>query len=292
MLHLGDLDESLVRPQDYYLCIKANTANDQAKLYVCWRSKENNSEQSSGLGSNITFLELDTETEPITPLSIEMLAGEDLPQLLQTLLVGVERIICRIPLDELSFPSTSQTENSNINSLSLDSDILTCQSSGVTAKRAECGLKRREIITKGNYLNNKYVLKKFTSQHNESETVDETHYRQNNSYCKDNELISLNDMNSGIASSNEQTLVSTEAVIIKGTTASMPLFCLGGSFPHIDSDEESGDDRKSETGKINYVLCNLLNQWISVYIYFLINSVYLLQSFEQTRVFIKLFCMT
>lgn len=263
MLHLGDLDESLVRSQDYYLCIKGNTANDQAKLYACWRS--NNSEQSSAAVSNITYFELDSETDPITPLSLEMIAGEDLPQLLQTLLVGVERVICRIPLDELTFPSSAQTESNHDNSLSQDSDILLCQGSGVFAKRAECGLKRRELITKNNYMNNRYVLKKLNSSNHynviESEIVDETQNISNNSYCKENGLISLNDMNSGVASSNQQTpsSISTDASTVKGVTASMPLFCLGGSFPHIDSDEESGDDRKSDTGTINDVLCNRLN---------------------------------
>lgn len=201
MLHLGTLDESLLRANDLYICMKTEENNKFPSLCAVWRSQIN---------SNIVYHPLDPDKDSLSPLAIEMLS-EELPQLLQSLLVGVERAICRVPLDELAFPTRS-----DFSTISDESD-----SNISSPKRSiECSLKRREIITKNKIINNKYALKRIT---NKSDS-----YSKNDSgnCCEDN----------NIATSAE--------------TISMPLFCLGGSFPHIDSDEESGDDLKnSDTGK-------------------------------------------
>ncbi|XP_059613390.1 uncharacterized protein LOC132259677 [Phlebotomus argentipes] len=126
--------------------------------------------------------------------------ADDLPQLLQSLLVGVERVICRLPLDDLTFPASA--------------DEAACEevngSAGAPRRFPDSTLKRRELITRNTMISNKYTLLRAIKS--ESGTVDSA------------------------ASAGD------------AETASMPLFCLGGSFPHIDSDEESGDEtRKTNT---------------------------------------------
>lgn len=41
-LHLGAIDESLVRLQDFYLCIRSES-DVASKLYACWRTSINDS---------------------------------------------------------------------------------------------------------------------------------------------------------------------------------------------------------------------------------------------------------
>lgn len=158
-----------------------------------------------------------------------MLAGEDLPHLLQTLLVGVEHAICRIPLDELTFPPCPNVSNS----IEFAADY-SMDEKNAASKRAECNLKRRELITKNNSINKKYAIKRCNGRESESvefETV-EGLTASASPACDG----AVNEGNSGAAS-----LPST-----------LPLFCLGGSFPHIDSDEESVDDaRKIQTGEFS-----------------------------------------
>lgn len=181
-----------------------------------------------------------------------MLAGEDLPHLLQTLLVGVEHAICRIPLDELTFPASSSPTVSNASS---DQNVIeyaadfSMDDRNAASKRAECNLKRRELITKNNSTNKKYAIKRITfngssskQTPNESETRDEETIEQ--------EAIELT--TSAIAS--QQNLTNETDALTSGdaVASTLPLFCLGGSFPHIDSDEESGDDgKKIQTGECN-----------------------------------------
>jgi hypothetical protein len=174
-----------------------------------------------------------------------MLAGEDLPHLLQTLLVGVEHAICRIPLDELTFPPCSTVSDCNRqNVIDYNAADYSTEDKNAASKRAECNLKRRELITKNNSTNKKYAIKRTTCNGssnltNESETQDDE-----NVVLRARELTATpND------SSTNETDSTTGAV-----ASTLPLFCLGGSFPHIDSDEESGDDaRKSSSGE----LCNI-----------------------------------
>lgn len=171
---------------------------------------------------------------------------DDLPQLLQNLLVGVERAIGRIPINNLSFPiqtksygrgagsvasaGTAGTDNGNVLNAINGNDILV---TGEDCRDAEedmnsnsknvipsgletntkttllyspkCALKRSEQITKNNFLNNKYILRKYSNKFDGN-------------------------------SSSAPTTPTDES------SARHPLFCLGNTFPHIDSDEENSSD--------------------------------------------------
>lgn len=158
-----------------------------------------------------------------------MLAGEDLPHLLQTLLVGVEHAICRIPLDELTFPPCPNVSGS------MEFADYSMDEKNAASKRAECNLKRRELITKNNSINKKYAAKRSNGRDSESiefETVDS--------------LTASAGPTCDAAKANE----GDPGAATQPST--LPLFCLGGSFPHIDSDEESGDDgKKIQTGEFS-----------------------------------------
>lgn len=269
VLHLGTVNESLVRLHDFYLCIRSSASDVSAHLYACWRTTINETT------TIVKYHQLDPEADPIAPLYIEMLAGEDLPHLLQTLLVGVEHAICRIPLDELTFPPTTVSNSCNNHHNSNETNQIV--DSKNANKRMECNLKRRELITKNNSINKKYAIKRISccgsilydkvgnralneSEILDSENVDETSVDSTNE-CNDQwNDVSISTISNDLTNETDST---------SGTTAStLPLFCLGGSFPHIDSDEESGDDaKKIQSGeyikkkKIHFltIICNYLS---------------------------------
>lgn len=233
---MGAIDESLVRGQDFYICIRSTALNVAPALFACWRTTAAVHEPG------VVYRELDPSKDPLTPLHIEMLAGEELPHLLQTLLVGVEHAICRIPLDELTFPPCpplAKLHRSHSDDVSAqyqsDKSAANCLIDDKNGnKRVDCNLKRRELITKNNSINKKYAhVKKIACNGNGI-----TQYIDNESETK----LDVDD--NGSSTNDDHTLTS-------GAIAStLPLFCLGGSFPHIDSDEESGDDvKKIQSGK-------------------------------------------
>lgn len=195
----------------------------------------------------IILIKLFVPADPITPLSLEMIA-EDLPHLLQTLLVGVERAICRIPLDELTFPTVSGCGDHNVIECCTADCLMDAKNAA--SKRADCNLKRRELITKNNSINKKYAIKRITcsgTSTNESEAVDEETVGH-----RTRELTASTNSNGVAPSSADISAASENDSLTTGAVAStLPLFCLGGSFPHIDSDEESGDDaRKIQSGEL------------------------------------------
>lgn len=51
VLHLGSIDESLVRLQDCFLCIQSTAPNVPSKLFACWRKS---------LDDTIIYRELDS----------------------------------------------------------------------------------------------------------------------------------------------------------------------------------------------------------------------------------------
>lgn len=194
-LHLGTLDEAVIRDRDLYLCVKPieneqQTNQKRVELCVAWRSAKTN---------EIIYRILDPEKDTITPISLEMLT-EELPQLLQTLLVSVEQSINRVPLDDLSFVCFGED----------DDDIVRKRSSFIPTESPKCGIKRREIITKNKSIHGRYALRRMSQTKNESDSANSTNGENNTS---------------STAASN-----------------ALPLFCFGGSFPHIDSDEDSTDD--------------------------------------------------
>lgn len=207
MLHLGALDESLVRPHDIYICIKPNSDPTATKpqLSAVWRS------------GNIIYHPLHPDKNQLSPIALEMLA-EDLPNLLQSLIIGVEHTINRVSLDELSFPNDRINEKFDYPKL----DKSTQNKLMVTPTGSpKCGIKRRELITKNKQIN-KVALKRIVS-------------------IKSEQTMEANRHDEG---SSDRSADSPEPV-------SMPLFCLGGSFPHIDSDEDSCDESaKNDNGKL------------------------------------------
>lgn len=255
MLHLGTLDESLVRPQDLYLCIRptpvatATTSSTSPEFCVgCCSAKT----------GRVIFRPLPVVdnkniangTSSLSPLLLEEMLAEELPQLLQTLLVGVERVICRLPLDDLSFPSLSHNNNDNPSSMvSPDTEAATtynsvslssCSSSSGAPldsldsengqrRPIESGLKRRELITKNKMMGTKYaLLRAIKSENSNSQVVGGVGSGQAEALAMDQlHQQSLSDDNAG--------------------------FCLGGglAFPHIDSDEESVDEATKRSGSGN-----------------------------------------
>lgn len=80
-LHLGELDGSLLRSRDCYLCVRL----PGPRLELVWP------------GGHLA------PSPPLSALAM-MTAAEELPELLQHLVVSVERAIERVPLDDLPFP--------------------------------------------------------------------------------------------------------------------------------------------------------------------------------------------
>lgn len=157
---------------------------------------------------------MDPKNDSLAPISLEMLA-EELPQLLQSLLVGVEHAISRVPLDALTFPHKEdeipQQEANAVAEIGYKQQTNRVVLSPIGSPK--CGLKRRDIITKNKSINSRYALRRMSNK--------------------------------------TEKKTGTETVNNDAEPSSMPLFCLGGSFPHIDSDEESGDDliKTSQSGK-------------------------------------------
>lgn len=237
ILHLGPLNESIVKTTDIYLCIKpANRffgEDTYVNLCAVWRSFKNNL---------VVYQILDPIKDSLTSISLEMLT-EDLPQLLQSLLVSVEQTINRVPFDELAFPkfiddddvdspksghSTSiasnfQSSNSHLSDASNKSDDRTAFGNG----SQKYAIKRREIITKHKPMQNRYTLRRMSNNKNDSDKKD---------------------IQSTSTSSSKIAAAAAAPTTTMNQPNNMPLFCLGGSFPHIDSDEDSGDDAtKSST---------------------------------------------
>lgn len=84
ILHLGELDSALLRSRDCYLCVRVGS-EAKPEVALIW---------SGGSRSS---------SPPLSALAM-MTATEELPELLQDLVVSVERAIERVPLDELPFP--------------------------------------------------------------------------------------------------------------------------------------------------------------------------------------------
>lgn len=167
---------------------------------------------------------------------------EDLPQLLQSLLVSVEQTITRVPFDGLAISKSNDNEGINgPSSNELTSNIAKTRviqsfdkNNEYATESSKCSIKRREIITRHKPLQNRYTNRRISYSKNESD----------NSETNDFQLMI----------SKPSITTSTSTYINCNTSNNMPLFCLGGSFPHIDSDEDSSDDvaKSSNDRKYNY----------------------------------------
>lgn len=237
-MHLGPLDESVVRPQDLYLCIRPGPPpRGPPEFCIAWYGTQ---------AGRVTFRSLDPNEingASLGPLSLEAMLAEELPQLLQTLLVGVERVICRLPLDDLSFPPlttaailnndtheslarnasvTYATANISKSTIDIDDEEHDHTEVGSQRRPIESGLKRRELITKNKMMGNKYALLRAIKSENTGQP--------------------------GATSPSQGELSPMEALAAAdGSGAGM---CLGGglAFPHIDSDEESADEAGKRNG--------------------------------------------
>ncbi|XP_052893536.1 uncharacterized protein LOC128301212 isoform X1 [Anopheles moucheti] len=228
---------------------------------------------------------------------------EDLPALLQNLLVGIERAISRVPLEDLSFPTVDggstlpATVTEPLHALhdpdanggevceTGRSTVQQQQHTGSAPGTPKLGLlKRRELITKNNKLliNSKYTqlkrqpLATVVSGANLSTAAGRpvpgaTGGNQNGPHAiggksENAPQIGSNQSNDGLSvticdtggeeggggdggggqegDNQQSTAIEVGSVAAAAAAAGMPLFCLGGSFPHIDSDEESSDEQK------------------------------------------------
>lgn len=98
ILQLGELDPTLLRNRDCYLCVRGGR-DLSVEVALVWKWEAALSSRALAVTSPHSALE--------SPVTLEMAAtdeGQDLPGLLQSLLVSVERAIERVPLDALAFP--------------------------------------------------------------------------------------------------------------------------------------------------------------------------------------------
>ncbi|XP_031619559.1 uncharacterized protein LOC116338443 isoform X2 [Contarinia nasturtii] len=207
ILHLGTLSESFVTSTDIYLCLKPTEVyfNEKSHVDLCavWRSFKT---------QKIVYQTLNPNNS-LTSISLEMLTSDDLPQLLQSLLVSVEQTISRIPFDELAFPK--YTDDDEIDNHKWKDTAGRSNLGNSSDGSPKCGIKRREIITKSKPLQSRYTLRRISIKSS-------TDNREN----RDIDVSTSSAATRNINTPNNM----------------MPLFCLGGSFPHIDSDEDSADD--------------------------------------------------
>uniref|UniRef100_A0A182WLP3 Uncharacterized protein n=1 Tax=Anopheles minimus TaxID=112268 RepID=A0A182WLP3_9DIPT len=302
VLHLGALDESLVRSQDTYLCIRPEPDTSKPELYAVWRGTSTSSAAGAATATasnvatgatthpSIVYRRLDPIRDPVTPLAVEMLT-EDLPALLQNLLVGIERAISRVPLEDLSFPTsdvgTTLPAIDPHHAPDPDENGEQCETGrhvqhGSAPGTPKLGLlKRRELITKNNKLliNSKYTQLKRqplatvvsganlstagrpvppgatggnqNGQHAAIGGKSENAPQIGSNQCNDGLSVTICDTGGeegggcgGQDGDNQQSTVVEAGSMAAAASAGMPLFCLGGSFPHIDSDEESSDEQK------------------------------------------------
>ncbi|XP_049312952.1 uncharacterized protein LOC109579989 isoform X2 [Bactrocera dorsalis] len=327
ILHLGALDDALIRPGDLYLCVKSVDKTETPQLHVVWRNASNGLQiqqqqaQQAHASATATFANCDTAaaatttiqshcidfnatttttavaTTPPTHLSaltLEMLTSDELPQLLQHLLVGVEHSIERVSLNELQMPASTTAAtatvplasdeannngkcNGNNNSSSsggvgvgvTNSSLMRCSNNNTITNSPKCALRRSELITKNKVLNNKFMLRRLTNRQDSmnstssgqscgssgSTSSDELlrcNGSHHNSYNNNNNTNNNNNNISspcGNANTSDPLKMSAGATNSASTSPALPLFCLGNSFPHIDSDEENADEKRSAHGE-------------------------------------------
>ncbi|XP_056631347.1 uncharacterized protein LOC130441613 isoform X2 [Diorhabda sublineata] len=110
VLHLGQLDQSNVRNKDCYVCVRKKTSSPGLEVVLFWRQqhqlhwysiaqfKDPTQSLDDIMCSNLRSI-ADLEIH-----SYDDYDGNELPEMLQNLLVSVEHAIERVPLDDLTFP--------------------------------------------------------------------------------------------------------------------------------------------------------------------------------------------
>ncbi|KAI8121287.1 Puratrophin-1 [Lucilia cuprina] len=305
ILHLGGLDDVEVKSAEIYLCVKTAETNKEPQLYAIWRTPTENplintltstttaaKTTTSESGSTLKSCQLDYQdhTLYLSTLALEMLS-DDLPQILQSLLIGVENSLERLSLNQLpQIPfngdgNGGDTSCHNNNNLSANTTATgtTTQTSSSSSLRDEknhygtlngrlqlpnspkCALRRSELITKNKLHNNKYMLRRLTNRQdsmnstssgNSSASGLSNASSDSDSYAKSH-LINSNNNRNIISSNNNNnsckiittaaatTIPQTETKTNELNSPALPRFCLGNSFPHIDSDEENTEDKRN-----------------------------------------------
>ncbi|XP_017027588.1 pleckstrin homology domain-containing family G member 4B isoform X1 [Drosophila kikkawai] len=245
VLQLSDAEIAhALRPAELYLCIKLEAsaeseADSIARLYAVWRSsRKEESVQSHCIDhTNPRQLPLSVLQLEMTTAAAALMAADsgELPQLLQNLLVSVERSIERVSLNELQLqmhPGEDLLDEANNNGCSHGQSLV---------GSPKCALRRSDLITKNKLFNSRYMLRRLT---NRQDSMNST--SSGNSNVSDRSSSSSSGSSAGEelqSSSNEAKKRNSNGNEASGvsTSPALPLFCLGNSFPHIDSDEEPSD---------------------------------------------------
>lgn len=212
--------------------------------------------------------------------------NDDLPQLLQSLLIGVEHNLERLSLNQLSQTAAPTNYDASNNNLKPDDSTSSSATSphpplainggnvNKTNNNAaatmplqimktqipnspKCGLRRSELITKNKLHNNKYMLRRFTNRQDSMNSTSSGNSSASGlstasssasdspSYLK-SQLANLNQANNkvNIMGQNTKNGNETKSNDCSNTSPALPRFCLGTSFPHIDSDEENAEERR------------------------------------------------
>lgn len=214
--------------------------------------------------------------------------SDDLPQLLQNLLIGVEHNLERLSLNQLPHISASYGYDGNTANKATSSSCstvatakdadqknnnnlaMTMTTSGATTTATtmamvipgspKCILRRSELITKNNKLhNNKYMLRRFTNRQDSMNSTSSgnssasglstasSSNSSDSSYTKShlNHINNNNNNNNNNNTSKLQQHSNETKSNDSNTSPALPRFCLGTSFPHIDSDEENAEERRN-----------------------------------------------
>ncbi|XP_075159405.1 puratrophin-1-like isoform X2 [Haematobia irritans] len=299
ILHLGGLDDDQLKPAEIYLCVQpTDETNSEPHLYATWRTPISNkvgetnttlvipanansntskssstpiASPSSGSTLKSCQLNIDDNALYLSPISLEML-NDDLPQLLQNLLIGVEESLERLSLNQLP-PQTASTysndgdcdaaKTSLLSSTCKDADQVNdndkpsldtmIKTTMAVPNSPKCILRRSELITKNNKLhNNKYMLRRFTYRQDSMNSTSSGNSSasglsnaSSNSSDSRYPKIHLNHINKNNNQQNGRIPQPETKSNDPNTSPALPRFCLGTSFPHIDSDEENAEDRRN-----------------------------------------------
>ncbi|XP_032309629.1 uncharacterized protein LOC6493522 isoform X2 [Drosophila ananassae] len=279
VLQLSDSEIAhALRPAELYLCIKLETstkteAETIPRLYAVWRStRPQETVQSQCIDHEnprqlpLSVLQLEMTTAAAAIMAAD---GGELPQLLQNLLVSVERSIERVSLNELQMqlhPGQGEdlldeaNNNNNNNScigLGIASGINNSSNnsnSNSLVGSPKCGLRRSDLITKNKLFNNRYMLRRLTNRQDSMNSTSSGNSnvsdRSSSSSSSGGEELLTNSIEAKKRSSHGSNSTNNNnnnnEACGTSTSPALPLFCLGNSFPHIDSDEEPCDSGSME----------------------------------------------
>lgn len=193
--------------------------------------------------------------------------SDDLPQLLQRLLIGVEHSIERLSLNQLSAPYNQNVDSEQKPQTLANKTLADQKNNSAPPGSPKCILRRSELITKNNKLhNNKYMLRRFTNRQDSMNSTSSgnssasglstaSSSSSNSSYTKGhlnhgNHASNNNNNNHRVCNGHKNNNNSKQCETDNqpndsNTSPALPRFCLGKSFPHIDSDEENAEERRN-----------------------------------------------